>query len=144
MNIPSGSGIGYLVIRATTARGSIPLEGATVQIRSFPEDPLQEPRDLLYSTVTGRDGKTVPMELSAPPRAASQQPGNGGAEPYASYLAEVRLEGYYTQSYSGIPIFDGITAIQSVDMIPLPENGKPDGFSPDEERFFDSSSAPNL
>ncbi|MBQ9131843.1 MAG: hypothetical protein IJX62_05165 [Clostridia bacterium] len=144
MNAQPPKGTGYLIIRATTARGAIPLEGATVNVRSQPKSPFDEPQDLLYSTTTGRDGKTRPLPLATPPRSMSQQPGNGVDPPYASYIAEVRLEGYYDENYSSIPIFDGITAIQSVDMIPLPENGKPDGYPPDGERFFESSSAPNL
>ena len=144
MNVPSDTGIGYLILQVTTARGAIPLEGATVNVRNQSKNPYEESQDLRYSTVTGRDGKTAPLSLSAPPREMSQQPESGGAPPYATYLAEVRLEGYFAEYYIGIPIFDGITAIQSVDMIPLPENGRPDGYTSEGERFFESSSAPNL
>ena len=41
------------------------------------------------------------------------------------------------QYYQNVPIFDGITSFQIVEMIPLPQNGFENGRSPDEERFFE-------
>ena len=33
--------------------------------------------------------------------------------------------------------FDGITSIQSVDLIPLPENGREEGLTPSDTQFFE-------
>ena len=135
------AGQGYLVIHVTTARGAIPLEGAQVSIRNYnPEGSLQR-GDVIATLVSGRDGNTAILPLAAPPRTESMKP--GGPLPYASYIAEVHLEGYSDQSYSGIPIFDGITAIQPADLIPIPENGTPDGYSPNGSQGFEST-APDL
>lgn len=134
-------GQGYLVIHVTTARGSIPVEGAQVTVRNFLEEPTEGRGDVIATLISGTDGNTVILPLDAPPRAQSMKPGNG--KPYASYIAEIRMEGYYDQIYSGIPIFDGITAIQPADLIPLPENGQSDSFTPDSTRSFESST-PNL
>lgn len=132
------TGEGFLAIHVVTARGAIPLEGARVSVRSF-DEALGVPRgDVIASVISGRDGNTPILPLSAPPRTASQEPSNGGPPPFASYFAEVRLEGYFHQSYANLAIFDGITSIQTVDMIPLPENGKTDSFTPDGERFWES------
>ena len=38
--------------------------------------------------------------------------------PYALYDATVKAEGYSTVELSSIPIFDGVTSIQRVAMIP--------------------------
>lgn len=135
------NGQGFLVIHVTTARGAIPLEGAQVTIRNYLEEPTEERGDVIATLISGTGGNTAVLPLAAPPRSASLSPGNG--KPYASYIAEVRLEGYYDQTYSGIPVFDGITAIQPADLIPLPENGQSDSFTPDGTRDFESNT-PNL
>ncbi len=132
------TGEGYLAIHVVTARGAIPLEGARVSVRNY-DKALGVPHgDVIASVISGRDGNTPILPLGAPPRAASQEPSDGGPPPYASYFVEVRIEGYFHQSYAGLAIFDGITSIQTVDMIPLPENGKTDSFTPDGERFSES------
>ncbi len=139
------TGLGYLVVHATTARGAIPLEGARVHIKQGNDNLDEANGDVLYSAVTGRDGNTEKIPLYAPPRADSQSPQAAGSyqRPYGSYHVDVYLEGYYNQSYFDVPVFDGITSVQNSDMIPLPENGRPDGAAPDDQRFFESA-APNL
>ena len=135
------TGKGYLVIHVTTARGAIPLEGAQVSIRDYSPAESSQRGDVIATLVSGRDGNTAILPLAAPPRAESMKP--GGPLPYASYIAEVHLEGYSDQSYNGIPIFDGITAIQPADLIPIPENGTPDGYSPNASQSLEST-APDL
>ena len=54
------------------------------------------------------------------------------------------MRGYRSQSFIGIPIFDGITALQAVDLVPLPENASPDGYQDREEQFFENNSFPSL
>lgn len=130
---------GYLVVHVTTARGSIPLEGAAVSIR-VNEDAESAPRaDILYATTTNRDGNTERITLSAPPRENSMSPSE--VPPFSTYHLEVRREGYGMQSFVALPIFAGITAIQPVDLIPLPEDGTSNSIRPADERFFESSPA---
>ena len=133
------TGSGALIVHVTTARGSIPLEGATVNVRNYRADAARG--DVIASLVSGRDGNTPPVRLETVPRAASLSPDNG--TPFISYNVEVHQEGYYDQSYINVPIFDGIVAIQPADMIPLPENGRTDSRTPDGQRFFEST-APDL
>lgn len=133
---PTGEGV--LVVRVTTARGAIPLEGALVSVRSY-DGALDEGRSDVIATLTsGRDGNTAPLRLPAPPRSASLSPGNG--TPYTNYIVEVTLEGYTAQEYLNVPIFDGIIAVQPAELIPLPENGRTDRRTPDAGRTFESSS----
>ena len=139
---PDMTGTGYLIVQVTTARGAIPLEGAKVDIRSYEAEDTSAPEtrgDVIASLTSGRDGNTPRVSLPAPPRAASESPGNG--RPYSLYQAEVTLDGYFAQTYIGIPIFDGITAIQPAVMIPLPENGTNGLPRPDEIRYYESSTA---
>lgn len=130
---------GYLVVHVTTARGAIPLEGATVSIRANEDTESGPLSDILYATVSDRDGNTERITLSAPPRENSLSPGQ--VPPYSTYHLEVRREGYGMQSFVALPIFAGITAIQPVDMIPLAEDGISDPLRPADERFFESSPA---
>lgn len=142
------TGTGRLVFQVTTAQGAIPLEGAQVIVRDFNEEGTTgggagggDTRFILYS---GADGRTETVDLPAPARSLSLEaaPPNQPL-PYALYNAQVVLSGYYIQNYSRIPLFDGITSVQQADLIPLPENGIPDGFTADENRFTEGQS-PNL
>lgn len=159
---PAGSmgGEGKLVFQVSTAGGAIPLAGAEVIVRSvnsesLPSEPTpgQAPPPMRDQPIRGdvvrdgsviavlysdADGKTEVLPLPAPARALSMEPrGANSPMPYALYDAEIKLENFYTQSYISIPIFDGITSIQHAALIPLPENGTPDGARPDDERFFE-------
>ncbi len=108
--------VGYLIVNVTTARGAIPLENASVTIF----DSETEGNPIVTAAKTDRSGKTPRLALYAPDRGISMKPGN--AKPYASYLIEVTLRGYYTATGSGVPIFSGITSIQPIELLPLAEN----------------------
>ena len=136
-------GKGFLIVHVTTARGAIPLEGAQVNIRNSLPQSDNTRGDVLYSITTNRDGNTEKITLPAPPRADSLSPTQNDLPPFATYHIDVYQEGFFGQTYLNIPIFDGITAIQPADMIPLPENGRTDSRTPDGEQFFEST-APNL
>lgn len=123
------TGIGYLKVRVSTAQGSVPLSGASVVIRNT------ENGDIVKTASTNDDGLTPKIALETRPRQESESPGQ--ATPFLTYDMDVFLPGYYTQFYRNIPIFDGISAIQSVQMIPLPQNGYDLSLSPDDERFFE-------
>ena len=126
------TGQGKLVFQITTAGGAIPLEGAEVTLRQS-RGPTDAGGDVLSVLYSGRDGKTEVLTLPAPARGYSLEPARDGAPvPYALYNADVRMDGFYKQSYIRIPVFDGITSIQRASLIPLPENGfegrtRPDG-----------------
>lgn len=141
---PAETGVGYLIVRVTTARGAIPLEGARVDIRTYEEEQSSDPStrgDIVASLITGRDGTTVRVPLQTQPAAASESPGT--KQPYARYSADVFLEGYRRQSYLGIPIFDGITSLQSAVLVPLPEDGS-GGTLPEDTQYFPETGYPML
>ena len=132
---PTGQGI--LVFQITTAGGAIPLEGAEVTLRQS-RGPTAAGGDVLSVLYSGRDGKTEVLTLPAPARGYSLEPARDGAPvPYALYNADVRMDGFYKQSYIRIPVFDGITSIQRASLIPLPENGFSNGLRPDSEKFYE-------
>lgn len=128
------TGEGRLLFQVSTAGGAIPLPNAEVtvrRLRSLTDGSGGEVVAVLY---TDEDGKTRVLPLPAPARELSQVPLRDGAPaPYSLYDADVRMGGFYDQLYSRIPVFDGITSIQHATLIPLPDNGVPDGERPDGE-----------
>ncbi len=148
--VPSGTGPtlpageGRLVFAVSTAGGAIPLAGAEVTVRrrrSVADGSGGEVMAVVYSD---SDGKTDVIPLPAPARSLSLTPPRAGTPaPYALYDAEVILPAYYTQTFTRIPVFDGITSIQQAALIPLPENGFEDGLRPDGERVTEGM-APGL
>lgn len=109
------STVGYLIVSVSTARGAIPLENAAVTV--YYED--KENSSVFSSMTTDRSGKTEKISLPAPSRELSETPGN--TKPYATYTVAVEKEGYYSVTNVGVPIFDGITSVQPVEMVPLAE-----------------------
>ena len=128
-------GTGYLIVHVTTAQGAIPLEGAQVNIREYSSED-ESGGVQIAALISGADGNTELLSLPTKPRSDSLVAGD--PKPYATYLAEVRLEGYAEQTFIGIPIFDGIIAIQPVNLIPLPENGDPTPQSTENNQFFET------
>ena len=119
-NIPNGT----LYARVTAGRGTLPLEGVTVYIRDYSEE---GEGNILYTLKTGDDGLTPSVQLPAPDKSSSLSPGST-ALPYSEYVLTAVKNGFNTVESVGVPIFDGVVSIQSVDMVPLTEddvlNGK--------------------
>lgn len=111
----NSNAVGYLIVNVSTARGAIPLEGASVTV--YYEEP--ENTSVFSVMTTDRSGKTQKIELPAPRRELSEVPGN--TKPYATYTVAVEKDGYYSVTNVGVPIFDGVTSIQPVEMLPLAE-----------------------
>ncbi len=116
--------MGYLVVKVSTARGAIPLEGASVNIRGAE----RENSGIIYSLSTNSDGMTEKVALPAPARALSEAPGN--IKPYALYDVDVFKEGYTDLHFNNVAVFESITSLQPAIMIPLPANKYPDSFDP--------------
>ena len=127
---------GYMIVRVTTARGAIPLEGATVRVSNYGDEFQSGRGDAVAVYTTDRNGLTERLMLPAPSRALSMSPGN--EKGYKTYNISVFKEGYYSQNYINAPVFEGITSIQSADMIPLPDTGQTDNFTKDGNLFFET------
>ena len=131
MNNSNTENIGYLVVRVSTARGAIPLEDATVSIRGTTE----ASSDIIYSLETNESGLTPRLPLPTPPRENSLSPSQD--TPYSLWSISVFKKGYVSASYEGVPVYSGITSIQSAELVPLSE-----GFEPYES--ITESETPNL
>ena len=128
MTSENTAGYGYMIVRVTTARGAIPLKNATVYVQNYLPDGTVGRGDVIAVYTTGESGLTQKFALPAPPRALSMSPGNGKS--YSSYVLTVAADGYATRQYVGVPVFEGITAIQNADLVPLAENGQTDRLDP--------------
>ena len=110
------TGMGRLRIRVTEAGGVLPVQGAVVTVSEYTENGNGE---LLYSLRTDKGGLTETMTLAAPPATDSMKP--GAARPYSLYNVDVSYPGYYPVENVAVPVFDRITAVQPVNLLPLSE-----------------------
>ena len=86
MNITARSE-GYLTVRVSTARGAIPLEGATVNVRGDDADSSE----IIFSLLSDRDGRTPTVTLPTPPKENSTSPGISPA--FSTYNIDVFKDG---------------------------------------------------
>ncbi len=128
-------GEGYLIVRVSTARGAIPVDGAEVTIQQNSSDNT----DILYSLTSGRDGLTNKVSLKTVNKSASETPGNDIT--YLNYTITVRADGYTSQYFAEVPIFDGITSYQSVYLVPSPSNQFSDNFIYDNTVGFEQDAS---
>ena len=135
------SGTGYLVVRVNTASGAIPVPGATVAIRNGTSWENGNKGAVLQILRTNSDGNTPRVFLPAPPRENSTKPGS--MVPYAPYQIDVVADGYYRQYFTGVPIYDGITSIQTATLIPLADNPGNESII-ETDRYFDQNVNPAL
>lgn len=129
---------GYLIVRVSTARGAVPIESASVIIQGNEEGNS----DIMLSLLTNIDGLTDKVPLPAPSVALSQAP-NPNSKPYSTYNIDVYKEGFYPQHYVGVPVFEGITAVQNALVIPIAELDATDPYYT-EGQIFEEYENPDL
>lgn len=112
---PTLTDIGSLQVRVSTEDQAVPIEGAVVTVSHNSDNGVVLDRTF----VTDNSGLTPLIDLATKDRALSLTPGN--PSPFSEYTVQVVADGYYTKRFERIPIYGGVTAIQSVSMIPLPE-----------------------
>ena len=115
MDEPPATDTGYIIIQASTARKAVPVPGAHVTISRY----TSEGEVLHKIAVTDVNGKTPVVALPAASRELSQQPGVD--HPYTSYTVRINAPGYIPVRDFRVPVYGGVTAIQPVELIPLPE-----------------------
>lgn len=108
------TGTGYLKVQTYSGEGAFPIESAAVIITDSDGKSIASLR-------TDRSGLTETISLEAPPRELSQAPSYDGRIPYSTYTVQINKDGFYPVEDYTVPIFDGITAIQRVNMLPLTE-----------------------
>ena len=127
-------GVGYMQIIVSSGNGAIPLKDATVRVYEYNPETNASNGSLVKTLKTDRQGRTELLSLPAPPRQTSLYPNN--SKGYSTYNIEAYLDGYYPQQYINVPIFDGVTAIQNIRLVPIAENGR-ESYTY-ETRFFET------
>lgn len=113
------SSIGFLQVAVKTANGALPVPNANVSIYSYSDN--EGEGSILYSLTTDNDGKTDKVALKAKSKALSMSPSDSEISPFTTYNIKVSADGFYENSYINAPIFEGITSIQPVELIPVLE-----------------------
>jgi len=121
MNSNTG-GKGFLRIWATTAGQSLPVQGVPVRI-------LDGDGKLLHVLRTGEGGLTATVELTTPPAAESLAPGSS-QKPYTAYTVTAEMTGFQPVRDLTVPVFDGITSVQPLVLIPASSQGPAGNTSP--------------
>jgi hypothetical protein len=140
-NKPLGGGMGYLIVRVTTANGAIPIEGATVTVRDDINSEDGNHGNVYRVLSSNSDGLTERLALPAPQKSNALTP--GGGVPYTNYQIDVMADGYYSQYFIHVPIYDTITSIQPAILTPKSGTAAPEDRRPGDETIIEQSN-PNL
>jgi hypothetical protein len=107
---------GYIVVKAVTAGGALPVERAVVTVRDL--------NDRILSVMfTDRSGLTTPLKVLAPPKSNSSAP-NTGLPPFYAYNIDTDKEGFISVRNIDVPVYPGITSVQTVELVPLSEGNE--------------------
>ncbi len=101
---------GTLIFQVTGGQGAFPVPDAVVTLSKMLHDNLS----LSVTVRTDESGKTEPLSLPAPSKVLSQSPNNGIV--YAAYDAKVAAAGFLPTEIRNLPVFDGVTTIQPVNL----------------------------
>lgn len=107
---------GYLVFQVfqdSTLKGRLPVANAKITVSKL----LGE--DYYFSRVlmTDENGKTDIIPLPTVSAELSRVPGNGN--PYSTYNATIEAENFSPTTIYEIPIFENITSIQPINLLPI-------------------------
>lgn len=103
---------GFLKLRIAAAEGLIPVANAVAKIYVS----IAGTRHLIVTDQSDLSGMTKPLPLPTQDKQLTLDPRN--PRPYASYEVEVEHPDYKKIQITGVPVFDGITSVQPVNLVP--------------------------
>ena len=104
---------GTIKTQVFTARGAYPVEQAQVDLyKVFPDGDY-----LISRQYTDRSGQVNPVTVPVYQRSLSESPGD--STPYVSYRVAVTHPGFADAVIEQVPVFEGVTSLQSVNLIPM-------------------------
>lgn len=104
--------IGKLTFNVTSTIGLIPINDATITIRS---SGITD--SIIEELHTDSSGQSETVDLPAPPFDYSQEPGSN--QPYANYDIVVTAPGYEPTVINGTEVLPDVTAIQPIELTPI-------------------------
>ena len=131
--------IGFLVVNVKTANGALPIENAQVTVFNALPAEAKDPTtlsktDVIYTLKSDISGKTEKVALKTKDKELSQTPSS--SYPYSNYNIFVNADGYYDSEFINVPIFEGITSLQNVYLIPVSEFSVPTDDIPIADRRY--------
>ncbi len=131
-------GTGFITVNVRTAGGALPVEGAVITVRAV----SGQGGSVVAVMITDSGGTSDVLSLPTPPKSNSLSPRNG-AEVSSNYSIDTEKSGFYSVSNMNVPVFDGVTSVQQVMLVPFAGGG---GIPYPEEltRFDDSATVPEL
>ena len=136
--MPESDSFGKLIVNVSTAGTALPVSGALVTVKSA----AGPDSDVIATAYTDISGKAGPFLLPAPSRQNSMTPDSGKETSYR-YNIDTDAEGYYGVRNQFVPIYDGVTALQNIELIPISSDNTINDNPGDMTRFNESQS-PNL
>ncbi len=109
---PVGDGTGGLVAIVTSLRRLYPVPNAKVTVFTG----NIENKQVIATDTTDTSGRTGVFSLDTPSKQLSQQ-ADRNALPFASYNMLIEADGYIDNIHLNIPVFSGVTSLQSSDMM---------------------------
>ncbi len=113
--VPLDMSVGYLQIRASSSREAEPIPGAIITVTRLTD----RGEELYIHTTTDEDGLTAVFPVPAVDSELTLEPGI--PSPYTSYNIQAYAPGFFRVLNVNAPVYGGNTAVQPVNMIPLPE-----------------------
>lgn len=110
-----GASKGYIVVNVRTGDDSEPVASASVEVTAI----VGGERLILASGVTDESGAAPRFEVPVPDISFSQAP-DSSVRPYSLYDISVTASGFFNSRSVDVPVFSGITSVQTFSMIPVP------------------------
>lgn len=107
------SGEGYLLVNVTSIRSLYPVKNAKVTIFKGNIENMQK----LAEGYTDESGKTELFPLPAPPASLAQEP-SSTTIPFVTYNMLTEADGFVPTINYNAPVFDKITSLQNVNLLP--------------------------
>ncbi len=104
---------GTVRFRTYTARDALPVPDARIVVSKT----IGGKKHVFYSLTTDKSGQTALISLPAPPKELSETP-DSTITPYSVYDAEITAQGFSTIMVRNLPVFEGITSVQRVALVP--------------------------
>ena len=127
-------GRGFITVNVRTAGGALPVEGALVTVSA------SDTGTVIAVTLTDNAGLSEIIELPTPPKENSLVV--DGSEVSTFYTVDTDKDGFYHVVNANIPVFDGVTAIQQVLLVPIAVGDNE--LQPNDLTRFENSELPNL
>ncbi|MCM1314813.1 MAG: hypothetical protein NC205_06410 [Prevotella sp.] len=114
-NSDMGTSTGYILVNTRTGENSSPVEGALIMITAISDGK----REMIASGLTDESGVSPKFSVPAPDLEHSQSP-DALKRPYSLYDISVTAKGFFNARSVDVPVFSGITSVQTFGMIPVP------------------------